>query len=78
MAGRGPAEAPPALAIGWGEANAANLRAMARPADLVAPAPATPGHGRIDALAVQRLLEGKVTDLLREGGTQGGNSGAPR
>jgi hypothetical protein len=77
MAGRGPTE-PPAPAIKWGAANEANLRAMARPADLAAPAPATPSNGRIDAAAVQRLLDGKVTDLRREGGTQAGGSGAPR
>lgn len=77
MAGRGRADPPPRPAIQRGKANDANLRAMARPADLAAPAPTTPGNGRIDAAAVQRLLDGKVTDLLREGGTQS-SGGAPQ
>ena len=75
MAGRGTAEPPPPAGVRWGEANAANLRAMARPADLVAPAAATPGNGRLDTDAVTRLLDGKVRDLLREGGTRGGGNG---
>jgi hypothetical protein len=75
LAGRGPAKAPPTPGVRWGEANAANLRAMARPADLTAPAPASAGNGRLDADAVTRLLDGKVTDLLREGGTRGGGDG---
>jgi hypothetical protein len=82
LAGRDPAEPPPTPGMRWGEANAANLRAMARPADLATPAPASAGNGRLDADAVTRLLDGKVTNLLREGGTRGGadggNGGAPQ
>lgn len=76
LAGRGPADPSPAGGVRWGEANEANLRAMARPADLAAPAASSPASGRLDAAAVTRLLDGKVIDLLREGGTQGGGAGA--
>lgn len=73
-----PPRSPPAR---WGTANAANLKAMARPEDLAAPAATSPGNGHLDAAAVQRLMEGKVTDLIREGstgGTAGGGAGAPQ
>jgi hypothetical protein len=73
-----PRSPPPAR---WGTANAANLKAMARPEDLAAPAATSPGNGHLDAAAVQRLMDGKVTDLIREGstgGAAGGGAGAPQ
>lgn len=73
--------APAAPAARWGTADAANFRAMARPEDLIAPAAASPGIGHLDAAAVQRLMDGKVTDLAREGstgGVAGAGAGAPR
>lgn len=63
----------------WGESNIANLRAMARPGDLAAPAAATPGSGQLEAAAIARLRDGKVIDLLREGSMGGGaGGGAPQ
>lgn len=65
----------------WGESNIANLRAMARPGDLAAPAAATPGSGQLEAAAIARLRDGKVIDLLREGSMGGGagaGAGAPQ
>lgn len=71
------APAPPQAPARWGAANAANLKAMARAGDLAAPAAATLGSGQLEAAAVQRLMEGKVIDLVREGsqGSQGGQGG---
>lgn len=62
----------------WGKASEDNLKAMARPGDLVAPAAGTAGNGRLDAAAVTRLLEGKVIDLKREGSAAGGSDTAPQ
>jgi hypothetical protein len=73
--------APPSPPARWGMANAANLKAMARPEDLAAPAATSPGNGHLDSAAVQRLMDGKVTDLIREGstgGAAGGGAGAPQ
>lgn len=55
----------------WGRANAANLAAMARPADLARPMPSSPASGRIEAAAVTRLLTDKAKDLARENTGQG-------
>ncbi len=54
-------------------ANDHNLARMARPADLAAPAPASPGNGQLEAAAVARLLADRAKDLRREGTQQGGN-----
>lgn len=86
MAGRQPgdnaASAPPAASVAaprWGDADKTNFRAMARPADLAGPAAGTPGNGRLEAAAVARLLDGKVIDLKREGGSAGGTgNGGPQ
>lgn len=85
--GAPPSPASPASAVSapvlakWGESNIANLRAMARPGDLAAPAAATPGSGQLEAAAIARLRDGKVIDLLREGSMGGGagaGAGAPQ
>ena len=68
---------PPPPKPGWGDANAANLRAMARTADLANPVPLSPASGQLEAAAVARLLAGKPKDLARENaGPPAG--GAPR
>jgi hypothetical protein len=61
----------------WGTANEANLAAMARPADLARPMPASPANGQLEAAAVTRLLNDKAKDLVRENARQGGG-GAPQ
>lgn len=62
----------------FGCANAANLAAMARPADLAAGGSLAPADGALEAAAVGRLLRDEVKDLRREGtGTSAGN-GAPQ
>ena len=60
----------------FGCANAGNLAAMARPADLVAGRPLAPAPGALEAAAIQRLYADKVKDLRREG-TGAGGAGAP-
>lgn len=59
----------------WGDSIATNFKAMARPADLLAPAATSAGSGHLDAAAIARLRDGKVTDLLREGSTGGPATG---
>lgn len=73
---RAAAVAPPPSQ--FGRASEDNLKAMARPADLVAPAADSAGNGRLDAAAVTRLLDGKVIDLKREGAAAGDSNAGPQ
>jgi type IV pilus biogenesis protein CpaD/CtpE len=73
-----PVAAPTAVPVPWGQANAANLAAMARPADLARPVPMGPASGHLEAAAVARLLADKARDLRRENAAQAGGGGAPR